>query len=116
MFKFDAAHWLPEHEGKCKNLHGHTWKIEIEVSGELLSTGMIMDFSDLKRLVTKQVLDYADHQCLNDLPFTLMQNPTAENLCEWIRLQVGTSLPDEIVILRVRVWESDEAYAEWRYQ
>ena len=81
-FKFDAAHKLPDYEGKCKNLQGHTWKLVVCVEGEVDSgSGMIIDFCELKRLIKEQVLDRLDHSYLNDL----IENPTCENVLLWIK-------------------------------
>lgn len=117
IVKFDAAHYLPKHEGKCKNLHGHTWKIEIEISGSTLHDGMIIDFSNLKEVIERSVLNTLDHRCINDLGFLQLQNPTAENLAIWIRERMDNDLAievDDVEVTRVRVWESDDSYAEWR--
>lgn len=80
-FKFEAAHQLSLHEGKCKNLHGHSYRLQVTVSGPLIesgpSTGMVLDFSDLTQVVKSEIINQWDHQFLNDiLPFTT----TAENL------------------------------------
>ena len=121
IVKFDAAHYLPQHEGQCKNLHGHTWKVEIEVAKEYepdqpQPDGMIVDFSSLKKIIKDFVLDYVDHQCLNETSFELLQNPTAENLCTWVRQQMQTQLDVQALkVIRVRIWESEDSYAEWRF-
>lgn len=65
---FDAAHQLPTHEGKCRNLHGHTYRVVIEVDGELStsgpSTGMVIDFGDLKDIWKEQIFSVVDHALL----------------------------------------------------
>jgi len=66
-FKFDAGHRLPLHEGKCAQVHGHTYTMLVELSGEVdKKTGMLVDFYDLKRVV-EVVLDEVDHKYLNDI-------------------------------------------------
>jgi 6-pyruvoyltetrahydropterin/6-carboxytetrahydropterin synthase len=101
--EFDAAHFLPGHKGKCKNLHGHTWTVEIEVEGEPdPETGMIIDFGDLKNMVMQ-----FDHQLIND---HINVPPTAENLAKIIRDTI--ILNSNLVQVMVRVWESDHAYVE----
>ena len=69
IVKFDAAHFLPQHEGKCKNMHGHTWKMEIEVARSdgfiNAHTGMIFDFGHLKDMLNANLLDKLDHKILN---------------------------------------------------
>lgn len=73
-FSFDAAHRLPWHPGKCANLHGHTYLLDVTVTGDLTPDGIVIDFADIKALVTKHVLDDYDHADLNDF----LPNPTAE--------------------------------------
>lgn len=114
-FEFAYAHFLPEYKGRCKNLHGHTGILEVEVcrtkETERLCTypGMIMDFGFLKEIVTQTILDKLDHQCLNDvLPII----PTAENMTEWAVEQLKTVLGESL--LRVRIYETPTSYAEWR--
>jgi len=79
-FHFDGAHKLANsHEGKCANLHGHTWKLTVSLEGEIdSSTGMVMDFSILKPIVNN-IVKMLDHRYLNDF----IPNPTAENLVDW---------------------------------
>ena len=83
-FAFESAHHLPHHEGKCKNLHGHNWKVKVSVLGfpiEDLNSpehGMIMDYKHLKEIVQPQI-DRLDHKNLNGI----ISNPTCENLTKW---------------------------------
>ena len=111
-FSFDSAHFLPFHEGKCKNLHGHGFQLEIELQGREIKqegpeTGMIMDFGILKEKVNAKIIDVLDHHCINDV----LDNPTAENLVIWIRDQLREKLPN---LICVRVYETRNSYAEWR--
>lgn len=80
-FYFSSAHYLPNHPGPCRALHGHNWKLTVRVAcpgEELNKQGMVMDFSQLKSIVNKAIIDVVDHQYLNrDLP---LENPTCENL------------------------------------
>lgn len=77
-FTFEASHQLPWHPGKCKKLHGHSYKLDIEVSNRnfLDSNGIVLDFDDLTRWVQTHVIDLFDHTHLNDI----IENPTAENI------------------------------------
>lgn len=59
---FDAAHFLARYDGKCRNLHGHRWRVQIEVAGEELEDGMVVDFTDLKKHL-KEMTEHLDH-CL----------------------------------------------------
>jgi len=89
-FRFEAAHRLPRHEGKCRELHGHSYEVVISVERPVdESSGMVIDFSDLKQIVRRQAIDKLDHRCLNDL----IDNPTAENMAEWIWRRLVGELP-----------------------
>jgi 6-pyruvoyltetrahydropterin/6-carboxytetrahydropterin synthase len=79
-FKFDSAHKLEWHEGKCKKLHGHTYKLQVIVKGNLNKNGIIIDFEDLKEIVKREVLKKLDHEFLNKI----IKNPTSENIAVWI--------------------------------
>ena len=94
---FSAAHFLPDYTGDCKNLHGHTWLVEIWLEGPRNpKTGMLVDFK-----LVKNRIDELDHCCLNDL----FENPTAENLV----LYLYTSIPH---CTKARLWESEDCYTE----
>ena len=80
-FEFEAAHRLPNHPGKCRELHGHSYKLVVQVERPVDSeTGMVIDFSDLKQTVGERVLTRLDHRYVNDL----IENPTAEHMAVWI--------------------------------
>lgn len=105
-FSFEAAHHLPNYEGKCARVHGHTYKLEVEIEGSLEKNGMIEDFGIVKHVVEKKVISYLDHQDLNNL----IENPTAENTVLWVR----DVLLKEFILIRVRLYETDNSYAEWK--
>jgi 6-pyruvoyltetrahydropterin/6-carboxytetrahydropterin synthase len=80
-FRFEAAHRLPRHPGQCRELHGHSYELVVGVEGPLdAHSGMVVDFSDLKRVVGELVVAPLDHKLLNDV----IDNPTAEELARWI--------------------------------
>jgi len=112
IFTFDAAHRLPNHKGLCKNLHGHTYKLEVTVSGVVKQSGpakgMIMDFTVLKMIIQQKVLDLYDHRDLN----ICFENPTAEIMVE----SIAHSLLgiEDFTLEKVRLWETSSSYAEWR--
>lgn len=109
---FDAAHWLPNHSGKCKNLHGHHWEVELAVEGPVLSeTGMVIDFGDLKKFLN-YIVKTLDHSFLNDT----LPNPTAENICHWIleKLLEDDWGFDPGMWSWIKVWESQDSYAMLR--
>ncbi|MGO9378867.1 MAG: 6-carboxytetrahydropterin synthase QueD [Dissulfurispiraceae bacterium] len=112
--KFASAHQLNEYNGKCENLHGHSWKVQVVVTAQNLNRiGLAMDFSDLKRL-TSEIVDPLDHVCLNDLPPFADQNPSSENISRWIFESLKEKVAGYSVILKaVTVWESETASATY---
>ena len=113
---FDAAHALIGYPGECKNLHGHTWDVEVEVKGTKLDeVGIVYDFKDLKDNLLS-ILKQFDHKYLNEVePFTEF-NATAENLARVIYEQMEELLPDEIDIVEIAVWESPIARLIYRVE
>jgi 6-pyruvoyltetrahydropterin/6-carboxytetrahydropterin synthase len=110
QFKFEAAHSLPNHDGKCKNLHGHSYILEVTVTGPIISSGpkegMIMDFSELNTIVNQEIIGQWDHQFLNDLlPFTT----TAENLAQECYRRLEKSGLD---IEKIKLWETAKSFVE----
>jgi 6-pyruvoyltetrahydropterin/6-carboxytetrahydropterin synthase len=114
IFKFDAAHYLPNHKGKCKNLHGHCWKLEVEILGEINeTTGMVLDFGDLNTLVQRYFISWMDHSYLNDK----FKNPTSEELIKYLCSNLVTTLElsfSGIKVTKIVLWETENSYAEWR--
>lgn len=121
---FDSAHFLSGYEGKCKNIHGHRWKVEIEVKSQTLISGgqldgMVIDFGDLKKAV-KSMVDIYDHaliiekstmreetlNCLNQDGFAIIQTdfrPTAENFAAFFFHKMKS---DGFNMKRVTVYET----------
>ncbi|WP_079526616.1 6-carboxytetrahydropterin synthase QueD [Halobacillus hunanensis] len=114
-FTFDAAHHLHCYEGKCKNLHGHTYKVIFGISGYVDEIGIVLDFGDIKTIWKEQIEVHLDHRYLND---TLPQmNTTAENMVVWIYEKMDRALQDERNDLRVesvQLYETPTSYAEVR--
>ena len=115
IFHFSSAHTLPNHEGKCWQLHGHNYKLEVELKGPTLfsdgpSKGMLIDFKDLDDMIKGLIIEDLDHKYLNDI----VGNPTAENLILWIihRLRTMTTLGNSIRFYRIRLWENHKSYVE----
>lgn len=111
---FSAAHNLRHYRGKCENLHGHNWKVEIILSGKGLdNAGMLYDFTLLKKKL-KQVISELDHKYLNKTaPFNKL-NPTSENMAKYIYDRVKPTVSKrKLKIGRVKVWESDTSYAAY---
>ena len=88
-FSFDAAHKLEWHSGKCKNLHGHTYKLLVTLEGDLNENGIVLDFGDIKKIVKENVMEKLDHSFLNDT----IPNPTVENIIIWIWEHLNPHLP-----------------------
>lgn len=91
-FTFEAAHQLPHHEGKCRRLHGHSFRGRVYVASDRLQssgseTGMVMDFSRLKTYLDPLVKNYLDHYYLNDS--LGLENPTSEAIAAWIFQQLA---------------------------
>ncbi|NMO95218.1 6-carboxytetrahydropterin synthase QueD [Paenibacillus lemnae] len=118
-FTFDAAHHLHAYEGKCKNLHGHTYKVVFGISGKPDEVGITIDFGQIKEVWKHQIEPYLDHQYLNEtLP---PMNTTAENMVVWLyeRMELAlTSDPSyheqEARTEFVRLYETPTSYAEVR--
>jgi len=113
-FTFDSAHKLEDYDGKCKNVHGHSWKAEIEFKGkesQKNTIGILIDFS-----IVKELKEMLDHKYLNDV---VKMNPTAENLSGFIYRFLHTYIKDELglkdILIQVKLFESyidKKAYCE----
>jgi len=116
MFEFEAAHHLPGYKGACRNIHGHSYKLEVEVEGIMDGvSGMLMDFSELKSIVKKNIIDRVDHSDLNvSLLLSKTQSPTAEVMLLVFVGWINRDLPKGIVLRRIRLWETSSSWAEWR--
>ncbi|WP_191273773.1 6-carboxytetrahydropterin synthase QueD [Neobacillus kokaensis] len=117
-FTFDAAHHLHCYDGKCKNLHGHTYKVIFGISGFVDDRGLMMDFGDIKDIWKNKIEIYLDHRYLNEtLP---PMNTTAENMVVWIYEKMAEALKaaDEQYagarVEFVRLFETPTSYAEAR--
>jgi len=101
-YSFEAAHFIHNHPGKCRNLHGHSYKLFVLLEGQVNpETGMIIDFDDLSKVVVEQVLAKLDHRFLNDL----IPLSTAENIALWIWEQLKPALP---LLCQVEVFETSD--------
>lgn len=94
IFRFDAAHFLPNvpQGHKCGGMHGHTYTLKVYISGKPgIHTGWIIDYTDLKNKV-KPLVKLLDHHVLNTIDG--LENPTSENLCLWFWKKIKTELPE----------------------
>jgi len=104
---FAAAHQLHGYDGECRALHGHTWKVRVEIeSSHQDEVGISFDFKTLKAQV-RTVIDRLDHHHVNSVPPFDKINPTAENLAKYIYGEIKGQLPDHAIMSQVLVWESD---------
>ena len=102
---FSSAHRLPQYDGACQKLHGHTWKAVFVIEGPIREDGMVCDFKVVKNLLDENL---PDHQFLNDW----VENPTAENLAQFLFKKIGTKLAEMNLTLKtLEIWESDNAAA-----
>lgn len=111
---FSAAHRLRDYKGKCENLHGHNWKVEVSVGAEGIdSLGMVMDFKTLKDEV-RGFLEGLDHRYLNEIQPFDRTNPSSENLARFIFEGLSKRINrKDLRVKRVKVWESDDACATY---
>ena len=112
---FSSAHQLRGYRGKCENLHGHNYKIEIYARGkELNPIGLLVDFVELKQ-AAEELVTYLDHKNLNELePFVTEQNPSAENVARFCLEKLAAKLNDNRVeIYKVRCFETPTSVATY---
>lgn len=133
-FHFEMAHVLDGYDGPCRNVHGHSFRLEVTVIGEPITDdnspkqGMVMDFRDLKAIVNKQVIDRFDHVLLVSRNSELAQKgkilnlqkivevdyqPTCENLLSHIAQLIAPELPPSVKLHHLKLNETASSFAEW---
>jgi 6-pyruvoyltetrahydropterin/6-carboxytetrahydropterin synthase len=134
-FRFEAAHALKGYDGPCRNIHGHSYELSVTVTGDPVEakdspkTGMIMDFSELKKIIKKSVIDPFDHALIlsSDYPddefnrsgeafsnvILVGYQPTSENLLIDFAARIRSLLPDKVRLHSLRLRETSTSYAEW---
>ncbi|HKJ41103.1 MAG TPA: 6-carboxytetrahydropterin synthase [Sunxiuqinia sp.] len=135
QFGFEMSHALTNYDGLCRNIHGHSYKLQITIIGEPLlkpgdpKDGMVMDFSVLKKLVKKHIIDSLDHSLIvnnvaaHDKLVELGElyerhhivnfQPTTENLVLFIAEKFKKLLPEHLELFSVRLYETSNSFAEW---
>lgn len=110
---FAAGHALRNYKGKCENVHGHNYKVQVGLEGpQLDENGLLFDFAELKKRL-RATSEYLDHQFINDLkPFDAI-NPSAENIAKYFYDEIQHDL-SKAKIAYVRVWETDTSCAVYR--
>lgn len=107
-FRFEAAHRLPHHRGKCVNLHGHSYRFALVLEAPVdPKTGMTIDFGDIEAIVRQRVLDVWDHRNLNEF----LENPTAENIVVELWGKLARALPG---LVEIELWEMPESSVVYR--
>ena len=104
-FEFEASHVLPWHPGKCRRLHGHSYKLQVWVERRMQEQGIALDFGDISGVVKALISEKLDHYHLNDL----LPNPTAEHLLLWIWQELSVPLKG---IRKMCLWETSNSCAE----
>jgi len=134
-FDFEMAHALWNYDGPCKNIHGHSYKLQVTISGTPITDidnkkqGMLMDFSDLKKIVNETIIIRFDHALIvnKKAPRVLLHNieemfekyyvvdyqPTCENLVLDMAERIKNNLPEGIILFCLRLSETATSYAEW---
>ncbi|HZS09252.1 MAG TPA: 6-carboxytetrahydropterin synthase QueD [Blastocatellia bacterium] len=115
QMSFSSAHLIRGHKGKCANLHGHNYRVEVYARGRQLDgIGMLIDFAHL-RAATRKVVDYLDHKNINELPpFDREINPTAEEMAAYFLHEIGRQVNDDCVqVYKVRLWETENSAATY---
>jgi 6-pyruvoyltetrahydropterin/6-carboxytetrahydropterin synthase len=114
---FAAGHALRNYKGKCENVHGHNFKVQVRIEGQQLDdSGMLVDFIDVKTVMRK-VIERLDHQFLNEVPPFDVKNPSAENIAEYFWIELTKKLepaPVPVRVSEVRVWETEIQSASYR--
>ena len=136
QFSFEAGHALYGYDGKCKNVHGHSYKLWVTVIGEPISDeknvklGMVIDFGDLKKIVKQEIVDLYDHASVfnKNTPHIELANelksrghdvilvdyqPTSENMIQDFAEKIKVRLPEHIKLFSLKLQETETSYAEW---
>jgi len=135
-FTFEMAHVLDKYDGPCSNIHGHSYRLCVTVSGIPINDtnspkeGMVMDFKDIKKIVTEKILNIFDHSIavskgyIKDNNMLLMSKalknmvmldyqPTCENLVTDFASRLKNSLPEGVSLHSLRLYETSISFAEW---
>lgn len=136
QFGFEAGHALHGYDGKCKNIHGHSYKLFVTVIGNPIldpnnaKFGMVMDFTDLKTIVQQEVVDQFDHATIfnGKTPHLELANeliirnhhviivdyqPTTENMVSDFAHRIMDKLPNSVKLYSLKLQETDTSFAEW---
>ena len=135
-FDFEAAHALAGYDGKCKNIHGHSYQLYVTVIGTPINdntnpkNGMVMDFGDLKQIVKTEIVDLFDHAIVlnkNSEHLNLAKKiadyshrtvlvdyqPTSEMMLQDFSERISKKLPKNVALHSLKLYETNNSYAEW---
>ena len=113
---FAAGHALRGYRGKCENVHGHNYRVQVTIEGpQLDAAGLLVDFVEVKRLIHR-VVERLDHRFINDLPPFDVLNPSAENLAKYFYDEISRGLGGDVPLRvgQIRIWETDTTHATYR--
>lgn len=135
MYDFEMAHILKDYDGPCRNIHGHSYKLYVTITGTPIEDiaspkkGMVMDFKDLKAIVKNHIIDRFDHALVinRETDPALIENmqkhmeklilvdyqPTSENLAADFAGIIKAHLPKSVSLHNIRLWETASSYSEW---
>ena len=133
VFHFEMAHAIHGYEGPCKNIHGHSYELQVTVSSVhrhsdfIPAPGFIVDFKELKQLVTASIIKRLDHKLVLSATYirehpsvALMENlitwqvePTAENLLLYIQKTLAANMPDTVRLSELKLYETKDSFAKW---
>jgi len=129
IFGFETAHRIATYKGSCSNIHGHSYKLHVTVTGEIdPETDMIFDFKQLKKIVNEKIIDKLDHATIlkegdkyaefieSSKLFYMKQEPTAERLLEYFSQLISSELPASVKLIKLILWETETSYAIWESQ
>ncbi len=105
-FTFSSAHRLVEYQGRCENLHGHTYRMAVTVEAPPGPDGIAFDFMKLKEIIHRDVISVLDHRFLNDI----IPQSTAENIAIWVWRKLEGAIP----LVEVKLFESSDSYVTYR--
>ena len=135
IFRFEAAHALMGYDGRCRNIHGHSYEMRVTIKGMPImddsspKNGMVMDFGDLKRIVNEEIIDHYDHAFIinHNMPqefvdevkrnyeriIVLPYQPTTELMLIDFSKKIKKRLPEGIQLVKIFLKETEGSYAEW---
>ncbi len=109
IFEFSASHFLTKYHGKCERLHGHNYKLEATVIGEMREDDLVYDFVDLNKVVKEKIIEVLDHTHLNDR----FPNPSAEIVAIWIWEQLENTF-SQARLFEIKLWETPTCFVTYR--